>query len=102
ADTLPSGFTFANASVSQGTWSANGNSFNAALGNIANQGNATVTIQATGSAVGPWTNNATVSSATPEPNPANNTAGAVSSVNSPPTSSGITNVVTAEDTPTAP
>jgi uncharacterized repeat protein (TIGR01451 family) len=102
ADALPAGFTFTTASVSQGTWTANGNAFTASLGDIANQGIATVTIQAMGTAAGSWTNSATASSTTPESNPGNNTATAVSSVNSPPTISGITNVVTAQDTPTPP
>ena len=102
ADTLPAGFNFVTASASQGTWNNNGNSFSASLGTIANQARATVTIQAVGSASGQWTNSATVSSSTPESNPANNTAGAVSFVNSPPTISGITNVVTAEDVPAGP
>jgi uncharacterized repeat protein (TIGR01451 family) len=97
ADTLPAGFTFATASVSQGTWNNNGNSFSASLGTIASHGTATVTIQATGTGAGQWTNSATVSSSTSEANSANNTAVAVSAVNSPPSISGITNVVTAED-----
>jgi uncharacterized repeat protein (TIGR01451 family) len=102
AEVLPAGFTFAAASASQGTWTVNGNTFNASLGAMTNQGKATVTIQATGAVAGTWTNSATVSSTTPESNPANNTAAAVSSVNSPPTISGIADVVTAEDTSTAP
>ena len=102
ADTLPAGFTFVTASVSQGSWSNIGNSLSASLGTIAYPGNATVIIQAVGTASGQWTNSATVSSSTPESNPGNNTAIAVSSVNSPPTISGITNVVTAEDVPAGP
>jgi uncharacterized repeat protein (TIGR01451 family) len=101
-DTLPAGFTFTTASVSQGSWSNNGNSFSASLGTIANQGTATVTIQANGTTAGKWTNSATVSSSTTEPNPANNSAVAVSTVNSPPTISGIANVVTLEDVPAGP
>ena len=101
-DSLPAGLTFTTASVSQGTWINNGNSVVASLGTIGNQGVATMTIQAAGSASGQWTNSATVSSGTPESNAANNTAVAVVSVNSPPTISGVTNVVTAEDIPVGP
>lgn len=102
SDTLPAGFTFTTASVSQGTWSNTGNALNASLGTIANQGVATVTIQAVATAVGQWTNSATVSSGITDSTSANNTAVAVSSVNSPPTISGLTDVVTAQDVSAGP
>jgi uncharacterized repeat protein (TIGR01451 family) len=101
-DALPAGLTFTTATVSQGSWSNNGNSFSASLGTIANQAKATVTIQALATAGGSWTNSAIVSSSTTESNPANNTATVVLAINSPPTISGITNIVTAQDVPVGP
>jgi uncharacterized repeat protein (TIGR01451 family) len=101
-DNLPAGLTFTSATVSQGTWVDNGNSFSAALGTMANLGTATVTIQAAASVAGQWSNNAAVSSLTPDSDSANNTSAVVASVNSPPTISGITNVVTAQDAAAGP
>jgi uncharacterized repeat protein (TIGR01451 family) len=102
ADTLPAGFTFITASVSQGTWNNNGNAFSALLGTVPNQGNASVTIQAMATIAGTWTNDATASSSTTELNSSNNTAAVSVSVNSPPSISGITNVVTEEEVPAGP
>jgi uncharacterized repeat protein (TIGR01451 family) len=101
-DTLPAGFTFVTASVSQGSWSNSGNWVSASLGTVASQGKATVTVQAIGTAAGQWTNSATISSGTTESNPANNTAAVAASVNSPPTISGIADVFTAQDVATGP
>lgn len=101
-DAIPAGFTFTSATVSQGTWSNNGNLFNASLGAIANQGVATVTIQATASAAGSWTNSASVSSGGSEANSANNTTAMAAAVNFPPTISGLTNISTAQDVSTGP
>jgi len=102
ADALPAGLTFATASVSQGAWSNIGNSFSASLGTMTNQSQATITIQATATVAGPWTNSAIVSSGTSDANSANNTAAASLSVNSAPTISGISNIVTAQDVPAGP
>jgi uncharacterized repeat protein (TIGR01451 family) len=102
SDILPPGLTFTTASVSQGTWTNNGNTFNAALGTLANGARATVTIQAFANAAGSWTNSATVSSSAADSNSANNTAAVPAPVNSPPTISGITNVVTSENTAAGP
>jgi len=101
-DALPAGLTFATAAVSQGTWSNIGNSFSASLGTMTNQSRATITIQATATLAGQWTNSAIVSSSTSGANSANNTAAASLSVNSPPTISGISNIVTAQDVPAGP
>ena len=76
ADTLPAGLTFTTASVSQGTWVNNGNSFSASLGTLASQAGATVTLQAVANSAGQWTNSATVSANTSDSNIANNTAAA--------------------------
>jgi hypothetical protein len=81
ADTLPTGLTFTGASVSQGTWSNNGNSLTASLGTIANGARTTVTIQATAASAAHWTNSATVSSGTTDTNVANNVAMASVTVN---------------------
>jgi uncharacterized repeat protein (TIGR01451 family) len=81
ADNLPAGLTFTTASVSQGTWSNNGNSFTASLGTIANGARATVTIQATAASAGQWTNSATISSGTTDTNVVNNFATALLTVN---------------------
>jgi uncharacterized repeat protein (TIGR01451 family) len=102
ADTLPAGLTFTTASVSQGAWSNNGNSFTASLGTLANGASATVTIQAMASTAGQWTNSATVSSGTADTNTANNIAAASTLVNTPPTISGVTNVTTAENVSAGP
>jgi uncharacterized repeat protein (TIGR01451 family) len=101
-DSLPAGLTFTSATVSQGTSTNNGNLFSAALGTMTNTARATITIQAIASAAGQRTNTATVSSGTTDSNPANNTASAAFAVNSPPTITGITNVITAEDVSAGP
>lgn len=102
SDNLPAGFTFTGASVSQGSWTINGNSFAASLGAMANQATATVTIQAVASTAGQYTNSATISSGASDPNLANNTPAAAVAVNSPPTISGVTNVVTVQNTAAGP
>ena len=101
-DALPAGFTFTTASVSQGTWTNTGNSVTASLGTIANQSSATVSIQATANIAGTWTNNASVTASASDPNFANNSATAISSINSPPTISAITNVIAAQDVSAGP
>lgn len=102
SDVLPAGLTFVNALSSQGSWSINGNSFNASLGTMANQATASVTIQAIGNVAGQYTNTATVSSGVSDPNLANNTSAAAVAVNSPPTISGVTDVATTENTVVGP
>lgn len=74
-DTVPANMTFVSATPSQGTCSGTG-PVNCNLGNLNSGSNAVVTVVArTGDNVGGLTSNtATVSSATPDPNPANNTA----------------------------
>ena len=101
-DALPAGLTFTTASVSQGTWANNGNSFSAALGTIASNAKATVTIQAVAATAGHWTNSASVSSPTADNNSANNSAIAAVLVNSAPTISAITNIITNENVPIGP
>ena len=101
-DSIPAGFTFTTATVTQGSWSNIGNLFTASLGTIANQGSATVTIQATATTPGSWTNNASVASGVPEINPANNSVVVISAINSPPSISGLTNVTTAQDVSAGP
>lgn len=101
-DAIPAGFTFTTATVSQGTWSNVGNSFNASLGTIANSGSATITIHATAANAGSWTNSATVSAAGSDVNSANNTAKVTAAVNAPPLISAITNVVTVQDVAAGP
>jgi uncharacterized repeat protein (TIGR01451 family) len=76
ADALPAGLTFTTASVSQGGWSNNGNSFTASLGTIASGATAIVTIQAVAASSGHWTNSAAISSGATDTNVANNIAAA--------------------------
>jgi len=101
-DSIPAGFTFSSANVSQGSWTIAGNVFSASLGTVANQGSATVTIQATATTAGSWTNKATVSSSGSEINSTNNTATVAAAINFPPSISGLTNLVTAQDTAAGP
>jgi len=101
-DALPVGLIFTNASVSQGIWTNNGNLVSAALGSMVSNATATFTIQAVATLSGQRTNVAVVSSSTGDTNAANNSASAVVAVNSPPTCTGITNVITAEDTVAGP
>ena len=101
-DSLPAGLTFNTATVSQGTWNNSGNLVSAALGTLTNTATATMTIQALAATAGQMTNTATVASATSDLNIANNTATTVVSVNSFPTITGITNVITLEDIPAGP
>lgn len=101
-DALPAGLTFTTASVSQGTWSNSGNSFSASLGAMANLSTATVTIQAIAAVAGQWTNSASVSSSTADSSSANNTSATSIFVNSAPTISGISNVVSSQNIATGP
>ncbi|MCI0379621.1 MAG: DUF11 domain-containing protein [Gemmataceae bacterium] len=76
-DTLPTGTTFVSATASQGTVQGSGTLVVSQLGTITGGATATVTIVAVVAANVPdgsiITNSATVSTSTPDPNPANNT-----------------------------
>jgi uncharacterized repeat protein (TIGR01451 family) len=76
-DTIPANMTFVSATSTQGSCTGTG-PVTCNLGTVNSGSNAIVTVVGrTGSnAPGPTTNTATVSSATPDPNPANNTASA--------------------------
>jgi uncharacterized repeat protein (TIGR01451 family) len=101
-DSIPAGFTFTTATVSQGSWSNAGNLFSASLGTISNQGKATLTIQATAATAGSWTNTAKVSSSSQDLNSTNNNVSVAAAINFPPFISGITNVTTAQDVSAGP
>jgi uncharacterized repeat protein (TIGR01451 family) len=70
-DTLPGGVTFLSAIPSQGSCSGT-SLITCSLGNLANGASATVSIVVTTTAVGALTNTASVTSATTDPNSANN------------------------------
>ena len=89
ADTLPAAMSFVSATVSQGSYSNNGGTVTAVLGGLTNAGAATVNIRAKATIAGLWTNTASVSSSTEDPNNSNNTASAAVFVNSSPTISHI-------------
>jgi uncharacterized repeat protein (TIGR01451 family) len=74
-DTLPIGVVFVSATSSQGTVSGSGSTVTAALGNLADGGQATITILAdvAAAASGTLVNAATVSGTEPETNLSNNT-----------------------------
>jgi uncharacterized repeat protein (TIGR01451 family) len=78
-DTLPANVTFVSAMPSQGTCSGT-TTVTCSLGTMASGGTATVTIVAQATTLGPAVNTATVSSASSDPNPANNTATATFTV----------------------
>ncbi|MFN8525950.1 MAG: hypothetical protein U0821_22850 [Chloroflexota bacterium] len=80
SDTLPAGLTLVSTQPSQGSPCTGTTSITCALGTIASGGNATVTIVASGAAAGDQANSATVVGDEPDPNPANNAAGALVSV----------------------
>ena len=69
-DVLPSGYTFVSASPSTGSWSAP----NWTIGNLANGGSATLSIEATVKATGTYANTATISGSQTDPTPGNNTS----------------------------
>jgi uncharacterized repeat protein (TIGR01451 family) len=95
--TLPDGLTFVFAGASQGTWTVNNGVITCALATLNSGATATINIQATPTVAGSLTNTAVVSSATPDPATANNSASAAVSVNSPPTISDIPNAATGEN-----
>lgn len=73
SDSLPSGLQDVQASTSQGTCSGT-STVSCNLGTLLSQSTATVTIRVTPTTVGILRNTATVTSSTPEKDPANNTA----------------------------
>ncbi|MBV7428901.1 DUF11 domain-containing protein [Acidovorax sp. sif0715] len=71
-DTLPAGSTFIDVNTTAGSCSEAGGTVNCAVGNIAFNTNQTVTIRVRLPSAGVWTNTATASSATSDPNTSNN------------------------------
>jgi len=69
-DVLPSGYTFVSATPSAGSWAAP----NWTIGNLANGGNATLTIVATVKASGTYANTASITGGQNDPNTANNSS----------------------------
>lgn len=80
-DTLPAGATFVSATASQGTGCTGAAIVTCNLASLANAATATVTIVVTPTAAGTITNSAIVTANEADPNPANNTATAVTAVN---------------------
>ena len=80
-DTLPSGVTFDSATPTQGTCSPASSTVSCALGTIASGTNATISIRVRPQGAGSITNNATVSSSIFDPNSADNSASAETTVN---------------------
>jgi uncharacterized repeat protein (TIGR01451 family) len=80
-DSLPAGLTFISATSSQGSCTNNNGTIQCELGLMTSAAQATVTIIAATTVVGPVTNTATMSSlTTAELNPSNNTATAITTV----------------------
>ncbi|QWP78940.1 DUF11 domain-containing protein [Lysobacter sp. K5869] len=71
-DALPAGYTFVSSTATQGAYNSGTGVWT--VGALARNANATLTIVATVKETGPYTNTATVSAATSDPNTANNTA----------------------------
>jgi LruC domain-containing protein/uncharacterized repeat protein (TIGR01451 family) len=69
-DVLPTGYTFVSATASSGTWSEP----NWTIPNLANGGNATLTIVATVKPTGTYANTATITGNQSDPNTGNNTS----------------------------
>ena len=80
-DPLPPGAVFLSATASQGRCSFSAGTVSCALGTIPSGGSASVTIVVQFSTSGTKTNSASVSSSTPDPNGANNSASATTTVN---------------------
>jgi uncharacterized repeat protein (TIGR01451 family) len=83
-DTLPTGVTFDSATPSQGTCSEATGTITCALGTLPNAQSATVEIKVRPQGAGSITNQASVSSPDADPNLANNSASAMTTVNPPP------------------
>ena len=71
-DTIPAGSTFVDVSTTAGSCSEAGGIVNCSLGNIPFNTNQTVTIRVRLPSAGVWTNTATASAATSDPNTSNN------------------------------
>ena len=82
SDQLPAGFAFVSANASVGSYASGTGVWT--IGTLAFPGSATLQITATVNASGPYTNTATVSSPTPDPNPGNETGSATPVPLSPP------------------
>jgi len=80
SDSLPAGATFVSASATQGSCARVGSTVTCALGTIANGSNVTVEIKVDAGAPGTLTNEATVLSTATDPDTANNSASAVTTV----------------------
>ncbi len=72
SDALPPGSTFVGVTTTQGSCSQGAGTVSCALGDIAFLANVTVTIQVILPTAGVWTNTATATAATTDPNTANN------------------------------
>ena len=80
SDTLPAGVTYVSATPSQGTCSQSAGTVSCSLGAIANGSSASVQIKVVPPTNGSITNQATASSSVSDPNSANNTATATTTV----------------------
>ncbi len=80
SDTLPAGVTFTSATPSQGTCSQSAGTVTCPLGTIANGASASVQIKVTPQSTGSITNQASAASSISDPNSANNTASAATTV----------------------
>jgi uncharacterized repeat protein (TIGR01451 family) len=105
-DTVPAGVTFQSANASQGSCVQSAGTVSCNLGNLAKDASATVTITVTPQAGGTITNTATVSGEQRDPNSANNTATAQTTVQTQPftlvlTPSSATNALGTTHTVTA-
>ena len=78
-DTIPAGMSYASVTANQGSCTG-ASTITCNLGSLTNGASATVTIMARATTVGTKTNTATVSNAETDPNPANNTALAITTV----------------------
>jgi uncharacterized repeat protein (TIGR01451 family) len=83
-DTLPGSMTFDSATPSQGSCSESAGTVTCALGTLADEANATITIRALTSSTGTVTNEAAVSSELGDPNSGNNSASAETTVSATP------------------
>ena len=96
SDPLPAGTTLQSASASQGTCSGT-STVTCALGTMASAANATVAVVLAPTQPGLLSNTATVTSATPDPTPGNNSATATTQVNPCPSSMTLDTVTVQAD-----
>jgi uncharacterized repeat protein (TIGR01451 family) len=96
-DTLPAALTFSSASSSQGTC-VNGGALSCSVGTLAGGASATITVVVTPNQTGTATNTATVSANESDPNLANNSASATTTILPAPT--GLLRVTTSPAVPT--